>query len=55
MNIVLTGSVGNIGKPIVKELVQKGYSVTVISSSEDRAAEIGALGAKPAIDKMQDA
>lgn len=54
MNIVLTGSIGNIGKPLVKELVQKGHSVTVISSNPDRKSAIEALGAKAAIGSMFD-
>ncbi len=36
MNIVLTGSLGNISKPLAQELVQKGHSVTVISSKAER-------------------
>ncbi|WP_213280040.1 SDR family oxidoreductase [Chryseobacterium indologenes] len=55
MNIVLTGSIGNIGKPLTKELVEKGHSVTVISSNEERIAAIEALGAKAAIGSMFDA
>lgn len=55
MNIVLTGSLGNIGKPLTKELVQKGHSVTVISSSPGRQKDIEALGAKAAIGTMEDA
>lgn len=54
MNIVLTGSIGNIGKPLTKHLVQKGHSVTVISSNEERTAAIEALGAKAAIGSMFD-
>ncbi|TZF99281.1 NAD(P)H-binding protein (plasmid) [Chryseobacterium panacisoli] len=54
MNIVLTGSLGNIGKPLTKELIQKGHSVTVISSKEERIAAIEALGAKAAIGSMFD-
>lgn len=54
MNIVLTGSIGNIGKPLVKELMQKGHSVTVISSNSDRKPTIEALGAKAAIGSMFD-
>ena len=54
MNIVITGSLGNIGKPLTKELVQKGHSVTVISSKAERQTEIEALGAKAAIGRMQD-
>jgi uncharacterized protein YbjT (DUF2867 family) len=55
MNIVLTGSLGNIGKPLTKELVGKGHTLTVISSNPEKKAEIEALGAKAAIGKMQDA
>lgn len=54
MNIVLTGSLGNIGKPLTQELVQKGHSVTVISSKADRQKDIEALGAKAAIGTMRD-
>lgn len=55
MNIVLTGSIGNIGKPLTEELVQKGHSVTVISSKATRQPAIEALGAKAAIGSMYDA
>lgn len=55
MNIVLTGSLGNIGKPLTQELVHKGHSVTVISSKADRQTDIEALGAKAAIGPIQDA
>lgn len=55
MNIVLTGSIGNIGKPLTKELVQRGHSVTVISSNAARKAAIETLGAKAAIGSMFDA
>jgi uncharacterized protein YbjT (DUF2867 family) len=55
MNIVLTGSLGNIGKPLAKELIRKGHAVTVISSKAEKQKEIEALGAKAAIGTMQDA
>ncbi|GLB53968.1 hypothetical protein NBRC110019_30090 [Neptunitalea chrysea] len=54
MNIVLTGSLGNIGKPLTQKLVKKGHSVTVISSKTERQKDIAALGAKAAIGKMED-
>jgi uncharacterized protein YbjT (DUF2867 family) len=54
MNIVLTGSLGNISKPLTKILIEKGHSVTVISSKAERQNEIEALGAKAAIGKMED-
>lgn len=55
MNIVITGSLGNIGKPLVIDLVQKGHEVTVVSSKAERQADIEAIGAKAAIGTMQDA
>ncbi|MCK8495781.1 NAD(P)H-binding protein [Spirosoma sp. RP8] len=55
MNIVITGSIGTIGKPLTKELVEKGHSVTVISSKGERQVAIEALGAKAAIGSFQDA
>lgn len=54
MNIVLTGSLGNIGKPLTRRLVTEGHSVTVISSNPERRREIKAIGAAAAIGKMQD-
>jgi uncharacterized protein YbjT (DUF2867 family) len=55
MQIVITGSLGNIGKPLTQELVQKGHSVTVISSKAERKAAIEALGAAAAIGSFHDA
>ena len=55
MNIVLTGSIGNIGRPLTQELVKKGHSVTVISSNPERRSAIEAIGAKAAIGSMFDA
>ena len=54
MKITITGSLGNISKPLTKELVQKGHTVTVISSKADRQKDIEALGAKAAIGTMED-
>ena len=53
MNIVLTGSLGNISKPLATELVQKGHSVTVISSKAKKQEDIEALGAKPVLGKVK--
>lgn len=55
MKIIITGSLGNISKPLTKELVQKGHTVTVISSKAERQQDIEAIGAKAAIGKMEDA
>jgi uncharacterized protein YbjT (DUF2867 family) len=54
MNIVVTGSLGNISKPLTKELVQKGDKVTVISSNPEKQKDIEALGATAAIGSLED-
>ena len=54
MKITLTGSLGHIGLPLTKELVQKGHSVTVISSKSEKQKDIEALGAKAAIGSVED-
>ena len=54
MKIVVTGSLGNISKPLTQELVQKGHLVTVISSKSERQADIEAIGANAAIGSMED-
>ncbi len=55
MKIIVTGSLGHIGKPLTRELVQKGHAVTVISSNPERREAIEALGATAAIGSMEDA
>ena len=55
MKITLTGSLGHISKPLAKELLQRGHTVTVISSKAERQREIEALGAKAVIGTMEDA
>ena len=54
MKIVVTGSLGHISKPLTQELVQKGHSVTVVSSKADKQQEIEALGAAAAIGSVED-
>jgi len=54
MKIVVTGSLGNISKPLVQELLQKGHEVIIISSSADKKKDIEALGAIAAIGSLQD-
>jgi len=54
MKIILTGSLGHIGKPLTKELVQNGHAVTVISSSPERQKDIEALGATATIGLLED-
>lgn len=54
MNIVITGSLGNISKPLTETLVRQGHTVTVISHSAERQSDIDALDAKAAIGSLQD-
>lgn len=54
MNIVITGSLGNISKPLAIALIAKGHSVTVISSDPEKQKEIEAIGAKAAIGSIED-
>jgi uncharacterized protein YbjT (DUF2867 family) len=54
MKIVLTGSLGNVTKPLIKELLQKGHTVTVISSKPEKQKIIEALGATAAIGTIED-
>ncbi|MCW3463465.1 NmrA family NAD(P)-binding protein [Chitinophaga nivalis] len=54
MKIVLTGSLGNISKPLTKILTGEGHQVTLISSDASKIPQIEALGAQPAIGKIQD-
>ena len=55
MKIIVTGSLGNISKPLTQQLIKNGHEVTVISSSAERRAAIEALGAKAATGSMEDA
>jgi uncharacterized protein YbjT (DUF2867 family) len=54
MKLVITGSLGNISKPLAEQLVQQGHTVTVISSKPDKAQAIKVLGAIPAIGSVED-
>lgn len=55
MNLILTGSLGHISKPLAQELIQKGHAVTIISSKPDKQPAIEALGAHAAIGSLEDA
>src|SRR5690554_5629995 len=54
MKITLAGSLGNIGRPLTQELVQKRYLVTVISSNAEKQKDIEAMGAIAAIGSLED-
>jgi uncharacterized protein YbjT (DUF2867 family) len=55
MKITTTGSLGNVAKPLVQKLIAAGHEVTVITSKEDRKAEIENLGATAAVGSISDA
>lgn len=55
MKYVLTGSIGNITKPLATRLIAAGHDVTIISSSESRKREIEKLGATAEIGNVLDA
>ncbi|MDN5287370.1 MAG: NmrA family protein [Mucilaginibacter sp.] len=55
MKIIVTGSLGNISKPLALELIAQGHEVTIISSKADKQQEIEKLGAKAAIGSVTDA
>lgn len=54
MKIIVTGSLGNTGKPLAQQLIAEGHDITVISSSEAKKSEIESLGAKAAIGSITD-
>ena len=54
MKFIVTGSLGNISKPLAQELVQKGHRVTVISSKPEKQKDIEAMGEVAAIGTLED-
>jgi uncharacterized protein YbjT (DUF2867 family) len=49
MNFTITGSLGNISKPLAETLIAAGHQVTIISSNPDKQQAIEELGATAAI------
>ncbi|PWN59056.1 NAD(P)H-binding protein [Chryseobacterium viscerum] len=54
MKIIITGSLGNVAKPLAQQLVAEGHDIIVISSSDARKQDIESLGATPAIGSITD-
>jgi uncharacterized protein YbjT (DUF2867 family) len=52
---VITGSLGNISRPLVEGLVAKGKTVSVITSKADKVAQIEKLGANALVGDVNDA
>lgn len=55
MKITMLGSLGNVNRLVIPQLIRDGHEVTVISTSPHRQAAIEALGAHAAIGTMTDA
>ncbi|MDQ6470721.1 NAD(P)H-binding protein [Flavobacterium sp. LHD-80] len=54
MKIILTGSLGNISKPLANNLAQKGHDISIISSKVKNQSEIEKLDAKALIGSVED-
>ncbi|KQS89173.1 NAD(P)H-binding protein [Chryseobacterium sp. Leaf394] len=54
MKIIITGSLGNVAKPLAQQLIKEGHKITVISSDESKRSDITALGADAAIGSITD-
>lgn len=54
MKITITGSLGNISKPLAEILLQQGHQLTIVSATPARQKDIEALGAKAAIGDLFD-
>jgi len=54
MKIIVTGSLGNVGKPLVQELIKAGHTVTGIIRNAAKQEEIEAMGAIAAIGSVKD-
>ena len=49
MNVFVAGASGAIGRPLITELIQQGYSVTGLTRSESGAKRLQELGASVAV------
>ncbi|MBC9928906.1 NAD(P)H-binding protein [Chitinophaga qingshengii] len=54
MKIIVTGSLGNISRPLTQQLTGAGHQVTVISSNPEKQSDVEALGATAAIGSLED-
>src|SRR6476620_2737935 len=54
MKYVITGSLGHSSKPLSETLINAGQDVTIITSKQENAAAIEALGAKAAVGSIED-
>lgn len=54
MKYVVTGSLGNISRPLAEKLLAAGHMVTVISSNPKKKEQIEYMGAQAAIGSVED-
>ena len=54
MKIIITGSLGNVAKPLAQQLIKEGHEITIVSSNENKKNEIETSGAKAAIGSITD-
>lgn len=54
MKYVITGSLGNISKPLSEVLINAAHDVTIITSRQENVAAIEASGAKAAVGSVED-
>ena len=54
MKITVSGSLGNISKPLATQLIAAGHQVTIINNNPNKVKEIESLGAKAAIGSIAD-
>lgn len=55
MKYVITGSAGNISRPLSEKLLAAGHEVTVIGRNEEHLKSLTSKGAKAAIGELEDA
>ncbi|MDP9081032.1 MAG: NAD(P)H-binding protein [Bacteroidota bacterium] len=55
MKFIITGSTGNISKPLSEQLIKAGHEVSIITSNSGKTAEIEAIGAKALVGSVEDA
>ncbi|RYY25612.1 MAG: NAD-dependent epimerase/dehydratase family protein [Chitinophagaceae bacterium] len=54
MKFIITGSTGNISKPLASNLLNAGHEVTVITSDDSKASAIEQTGARAAVGTVHD-
>lgn len=49
MRVFLAAATGAIGKPLVRQLIERGHEVTATTRTAEKATELGRVGATPAV------